>query len=58
LIQSSQPEEGYLIAASESKSVRVIALRHPSDPRSDQSKMEQGRLLRRAYVAAKMSALA
>jgi hypothetical protein len=50
-IQRRQPPGGRTLQLPSGRTVRVLVLEHPANPRSDQSKREQGRLLKAAYVA-------
>jgi hypothetical protein len=51
-IQERQPVGGHALALTPELHAHVLVLQHPSNPRSDESKREQGRLLKAAYVAA------
>ena len=51
-MQERQPVGGHALALTTELHAHVLVLQHPSNPRSDESKREQGRLLKAAYVAA------
>ena len=55
-MQRRQPIGGNALALAPELRARVLVLQHPSNPRSDTSKREQGRLLKAAYGAAGVQA--
>jgi hypothetical protein len=55
-IQRRQPPGGHILRLPSGRTVAVLALEHPANPRSDESKRAQGRLLKLAYEAAFLTA--